>query len=182
MPDENEKRPDLPGTQPAVSSPDAPSSPRIDPFQRPSEAEVLAWYVCRIVREEMPRLWRRAAERIIESEPAYPQNVWQELGFWGALKLTVWMVCHPYKNVRMTVGTVKRKLLWRLGSREFEHEAWRVYANQPNWQADVLLECEARLAHLQRELEAYRELAMKEARLNPHCFAMIYPPVGKAQE
>ena len=50
----------------------------------------------------------------IRSEPEYPRSVWKDLGLWRGLKMTVWMVLHPYANARISAVACKRSLLNRL--------------------------------------------------------------------
>ena len=150
--------PQPPGAKPAVACPETPSSPQIRPLSTPSEAYLLALRISAIVREHMPKLWIGAAERIIESEPSFPRNIWKEMGFRRALKMTALMVLHPYRNARVSGESAKRALLGRLRL-DLEREDWKAPPNEAGWEAEIYRECEARLAHVQRMLDARSKLA-----------------------
>lgn len=47
---------------------------------------------------------------VIIEEPNFPENPFEELGYWKALKMITWMVFHPLSNARRSGSTVKREI------------------------------------------------------------------------
>jgi hypothetical protein len=149
--------PKPPGTQPAVSSPETSFSLEMRLPPRDTVALQLARQIV-MLNHERARQWVDAVRRIIVSAPEYPKNIWRELGFWLALRTSLWMVCHPYSNTRLTVRTVKWKLLKSLEQMEDRRNLLKPTEDQ-SWDQSVLECCEHAFREMQRVLDSHGQMA-----------------------
>ena len=79
--------------------------------------------------------WVRA---FLKAEEIYPRSIWEDLGFWKSLLMTLHMVFRPYTSARVTSQALIDSLLQRLRSemllfREDDSSPSSDYVSIHNW-------------------------------------------------
>jgi hypothetical protein len=52
--------------------------------------------------------------KILEDEPIFPRSVFEAFGFWGGLKHTIWLICHPYLNAKTAAAGFRNTILRKM--------------------------------------------------------------------